>query len=67
MQVRPTTMAYALLNAATKVSNETAKMVIRHAITDDPKNPLKTGYNRVMIDGIRVSQHTLSHIYHQGK
>ena len=64
MHIRPTLMASALLNAAChNTGSIISGQVIRHAITDDPKNPLKTGYNRVMLDGIRVSQSTLKHIY----
>lgn len=63
MQVRPTTMAYALLNAATKVSNETAKMVIRHAITDDPKRPFASGYNRSITNNVRAAQSSLKGVY----
>jgi hypothetical protein len=64
MSIRPTAMASALLNAAChNTGSITSGQVIRHALTDDPKHPLKTGYNRVMLDGIRVSESTLKHIY----
>jgi len=56
-------MAYAMLIAATKVSNETAKMVIRHAITDDPKRPFASGYNRPIMITVRAAQSSLKGVY----
>lgn len=64
MQVRPTIMASALLNAALKSpASETGKKVLYHAITDDPKQPFKSGYNRSITNNVRVSQSTLSKVY----
>lgn len=63
MQVRPTIMAQALLTAAIRnAEKDTAKKVLRHAITDDPARPLASGYNRSIIDNLRVSERTLSAI-----
>lgn len=63
MQVRPTIMAQALLTAALRnAEKDTAKKVLRHAITDDPKKPLASGYNRSIIDNVRVSEATLRSI-----
>lgn len=64
MQVRPTTIAAALLNAAIKApGSEPAKKVLRHAITDDPKQPFRSGYNRSIIDNVRVSHSELLKVY----
>lgn len=64
MNVRPTNMANAMLIAASRnVNHPAATKVIRHAMTDDPKHPLNTGYNRVIQDNIRVSQRTLNGLY----
>lgn len=63
MQVRPTIMAQALLTAALRnAEKDTAKKVLRRAITDNPDKPLASGYNRVVCDNIRVSERTLSAI-----
>ena len=64
MQVRPTVMAAALLQAAVRKSaHETSQKVMRHCITDNPNKPLESGYNRTICDNIRVNQATLSNLY----
>jgi hypothetical protein len=56
MNIRPTNMAMALLNAASKnVNHSVTTRVIRHAITDDPKRPFLTGYNVAEVDHLHVS------------
>jgi hypothetical protein len=65
MQVRPTIMASALLQAAIRnaASTDAAKKIINHASCDNPAKPFATGYNRAIVSNIRVSQATLSHLY----
>lgn len=56
MNVRPTNMAMALLNAASKnVNHSVTTKVVRHAMTDDPKRPFCTGYNVAEMDKLNVS------------
>jgi hypothetical protein len=64
MQVRPTTLALALANAALRTpANGMAKKVLYHAMSDNPKRPLETGYNRSITDNVRVTPATLAKIY----
>jgi hypothetical protein len=64
MQVRPTTLALALANAALRTpANGTARKVFYHAMTDNPARPLETGYNRSITDNVRVTPATLAKIY----
>lgn len=74
VNIRPTNMASALINAAMS-SSSSLRQVVRHdrpsvsvvserplsqiiidrALSDDPKTPLKSGFNRAEHNGIRVS------------
>jgi len=67
MFVRPTPLALAFMNAAWKATNNAtlpandrplAAKVLTLAISDNPKRPMSSGYNRTEIDGIRVSDTT---------
>lgn len=67
MFIRPTPMALALMNAAMQATNNAtaqpndrplATMVLTHAVRDNPKRPMQSGYNRTEIDGIKVSDAT---------
>jgi len=65
MFVRPTSLGFALLNAAVKAPtrNMTADRVLTVIMkNDNPDAPIKSGYNRVMKDNIRVSAKTLARI-----
>jgi len=64
MFVRPTSLGLALLNAAIKnpthkAADKALTLVMKN---DNPDAPIKSGYNRVMKDNIRVSAKTLARI-----
>lgn len=60
--IRPTNMATALINAALRSDNDRSlrDIIIKQALTDNPQQPLKTGYNRAEHDGMRISNKTLN-------
>jgi len=67
MFVRPTPMALALMNAAMSATQNAtlapndrplASLVLTKAITDNPKRPMASGYNRTEIDGLKLSDST---------
>lgn len=72
MFIRPTPMALAMMNAAMKATNNAtvsandrplATMVLTHAIRDNPKKPMQTGYNRTEIDGLKLSNATARRLH----
>ena len=61
--VRPTSIGLALLNAAMSSKSKLGQQVVSNVLKhEDTNNPIRSGYNRIEHDGIRVSQKTLDNM-----